>query len=219
MLCTLLQLIGWWLLRLICNTGTALWTGIYSPKVQMDGCTGGQKMKNWKKFPSTMVSFYYFSTCHWETFFFPNSGSVHSCLGVCAFLKVLAQEVTYDEQVLQCISQTVFNFPSNWVLDRQSLANYWLGFKELTNGGYNIQANQLFQSQSQLYSDFIRIDVWNKLHYLWKKLASTADILYCCLKAVKINARSFILVTQHSNLGSDKLVYWRETLFCLHSRI
>lgn len=97
----------------------------------------------------------------------------------------------------------VFSFPSNWVLDRQSLANYWLGFKELTNGGYNIQANQLFQSQSELYSGFITIDVWNKLHYLGKRLANTVGILHCCLKAEKINARSFILVTQHSNLGSD----------------
>lgn len=98
---------------------------------------------------------------------------------------------------------TVFNFPSNWVLDRQSLANYWLGFNELTNSGLNIQANQLFQSQSELYPVFIRIDVWNKLHYLGKRLSNTVDILYCCLKAEEINARSFILVIQHSNLGSD----------------
>jgi len=83
------------------------------------------------------------------------------------------------------------------------LANYRLGFKELTNGGYNIQANQLFQSQSELYSGFIWIDVWNKLHYLGKRLSNTVVILYCCLKAEEINARSFILVTQHSNLGSD----------------
>lgn len=97
----------------------------------------------------------------------------------------------------------VFDFPSNWVLDRQNLANYWLGFNELTNSGLNIQGNQLFQSQSELCPGFIRIDVRNKLHYLGKRLANTVDILYCCLKAEEINARSFILVTQHSNLGSD----------------
>lgn len=109
----------------------------------------------------------------------------------------------------------ILNFTSSWVVDGQNLANYWLGFKELNN----IQANQVFQSQSELYSGFIRIDVWNKLHYLGKRLANTVDNLYCCLQAEEISVRSFILVTQHSNLSSDKLVYWRETLFCLHSKI
>lgn len=50
-------------------------------------------------------------------------------------------------------------------------------------------------------------------------IGNTVDILYFCLKAEEINARSFILVTQHSNLGSDSWFIERKPFFCLHSRI
>lgn len=61
-------------------------------------CEDGSKMKSWQTIPSTMASFYFFSVYYWSTsFFFLVSRSFHSCLGVCAFLKALALEMTYDK--------------------------------------------------------------------------------------------------------------------------
>lgn len=66
--CTLLQVTGWWFLQVIHSSGTAFWRGIYSTAMQMDDCTGHQKI-NWKEISSTMASFY-LSTCRWKPIIF-----------------------------------------------------------------------------------------------------------------------------------------------------